>query len=320
MLAYVATSKFADHLPLNRLEGIFRRDGAEISRSTMCDWMAFTADLLEPLYSMMKEKILQSDVIWTDDTPVKMQDRQDPRNMRTARVWVYATSSHTLFDFTESRKRDGPVSFLEGFDGYLQADAFAGYDCIYAGGRVREAACMAHARRKYFDALKSNSTSAAKALKLIQELYAIEKSIAWLSDEEKQVVRQRDSVPLLNDFKIWLDEQKLVTLPKSPLGKAIAYTLNNWSALNTFTSYGALSIDNNRSERALRGMAVGRKNWLFMGSSKGGKTAAIITSFIATCKQHDVNPRAYLEDVLTKLTAGEENLERLLPDVWQPCS
>ena len=119
---------------------------------------------------------------------------------------------------------------------------------------------------------------------------------------------------------MWLDEQKLVTLAKSPLGKATTYTLNNWAALNTFTRYGALSIDNNRSERALRGMAVGRKNWLFMGSSKGGKTAAIITSFIATCKLHDVNPRAYLEDVLTKLTAGEENLERLLPDVWQPYS
>ncbi len=313
MLAYVATSKFADHLPLNRLEGILRRDGAEIARSTMCDWMAVTADRLEPLYVKMKEKILREDVVWTDDTPVKMQDRKDPRNMRTARVWVYATSSHTLFDFTESRKRDGPVSFLGDFDGYLQADAFAGYDCIYAGGQVREVACMAHARRKFFDALKSNSNAAGKALKLIQDLYVIERSISESTVSEKELVRQRDSVPILEALKTWLDAERLVSLPKSVLGKAIKYALNKWKALNTYTSYGALSIDNNRAERALRGMAVGRKNWLFIGSARGGKTAAIITTFVATCKQRNIHPRVYLEDVLTRLAAGERNLEFYCP-------
>jgi len=266
MLAFVATSKFADHLPLNRLEGILKRDGAIISRSTMCDWMAQSANLLEPLYLRMKEKLLATDVIWTDDTPVKMQDSKDPRNIRTARVWVYASRSETIFDFTESRKRDGPLTFLEHYRGYLQADAFAGYDCIYAGGQVFEVACMAHARRKFFDALKSNSRAAGEALKLIQNLYRIEKEISALGIEEKRQARMRESKPLLESLKAWLDAQVLIALPKSVLGKAVSYALNNWKALTTFTEYGALSIDNNRAERALRGMAVGRKNWLFMAA------------------------------------------------------
>lgn len=174
MLAYIATSKLADHLPLNRLEGIFRRDGARIARSTMCDWMAKTADCLDPLYREMKKRILLSEVIWTDDTPVKMQDRQDERNTRQARAWVYigdGGNPYTVFDFTESRKRDGPVEFLKGFQGYLQADAFAGYDCIYSGGEVKEAACWAHARRKFFEAQVSGGRTCKEVLDMIQKLY-----------------------------------------------------------------------------------------------------------------------------------------------------
>lgn len=321
MLAYVATSKLADHLPLNRLEGIFKRDGAIISRSTMCDWMAKTADCLEPLYAEMKRRILLSNVIWTDDTPVKMQDRSDERNMRNARVWVYIGDSsnfYTVFDFTESRKRDGPVKFLDDFEGYLQADAFSGYDCIYAGGKVLEVACWAHARRKFFDAQASNSTACKEVLDLIWKLFELERKIADSSPEQRVEKRQAEAKPVLASIKAFLDKQKLIALPKSALGKAVSYALNNWGALNIYTDHGALTIDNNQSERALRSMAVGRKNWLFMGSPRGGRTNAIIASLIATCKAQDVHPRLYLEDVLTRLARGETDFENLMPDRWRP--
>lgn len=324
MLAYVATSKLADHLPLNRLEGIFKRDGASISRSTMCDWMAATAKCLLPLYLRMKELVVASEIVWTDDTPVKMQDREDERNMRNARVWVYLGDSanpYTIFDFTESRKRDGPLNFLSEFKGFLQADAFAGYDCIYAGGSVREVACWAHARRKFFDALPTNGSACNEALRMIQELYAVEKAAPDASADERKAMRQATSVPLLVTLKSWLDNQKVIALPKSPLGKAVTYALNNWSALCTFVENGDLTIDNNRSERALRAMAVGRKNWLFVGSAEGGRTATIISSFLATCKAHNIHPRVYLADVLTRLAQGATDLDELLPGKWrQTCS
>lgn len=319
MLAYVATSKFADHLPLNRLEGILKRDGAQISRSTMCDWLAASAGCLRPLYDRMKEKLLLSKVLWTDDTPVKMQDRSDERNMRNARVWVYlgdAAHPYTVFDFTESRKRDGPVQFLGDFKGFLQADAFSGYDCIFAGGDVVEVACWAHARRKFFDALTTNSAACNEALKMIQELYAVEKETSEKSTAERLAERQAKSVGTLKRMKAWLDNQKVVALPKSPLGKAVTYALNNWSALCTFADNGDLSIDNNRSERALRAMAVGRKNWMFLGSAEGGRTATIIASFLATCKAHNIHPRIYLADVLTRLAQGADDLDSLLPGNW----
>lgn len=319
MLAYVATSKYADHLPLHRLEGIFKRDGAAISRSTMCDWMGAIAANLEPLYETMKARVRASQVIWTDDTPVKMQDRQDERNMRNARVWVYLGDEQnpfTVFDFTESRRRDGPIQFLENFKGFLQADAFSGYDCIYASGSVTEIACWAHARRKFFESLSTNSAACNQALAMIQDLYAIERTCQDLPVEEKLLRRQRNSLPIIGQFKEWLDKQKLLALPKSPFGKAVTYALNNWAALARYASDGRLSIDNNKSERALRSMAVGRKNWLFMGSAAGGKTAAIIASFIATCKAHDIHPRNYFADVLTRIAAGETDFESLLPGSW----
>jgi transposase len=321
MLAYIATSKFVDHLPLHRLEGIFKRDGASIARSTMCDWLAATAKVLIPLYELMKKRVLESDVIWTDDTPIKMQDRSDERNMRNARVWVYLGDElhpYIVFDFTESRRRDGPVRFLGSFSGCLQADAFAGYDCIYAGGNVEEVACWAHARRKFFEAIPTQSKLGGEAVSMINEFYAVEKEIAHCKPTEKKHARQEKTVPLLNAFKAWLDKQRLVALPKSPLGKAVMYALNNWKALNTYTASGDLTIDNNKSERAIRGMAVGRKNWLFVGSANGGNTAVILTSILASAIQHGLHPRNYLSDVLRRLALGEEDLQALLPDKWVP--
>lgn len=319
MLAHIAVSKFADHLPLHRLEGIFKREGAIIARSTMCDWLAGSAKVLEPLYERMKERVMASRIVWTDDTPIDLQDRQHEKNMREARIWVYIgdkDNKYTIYDFTDSRKRDGPKKFLHGFKGYLQADAFAGYDCLYVEGDVLEVACMAHARRKFFECLDSNKTAASEALTMIGELYRIEKESAGLGAVERRKVRIQQSAPLLAAFKRWLNQQRLLSLPKSPLGKAITYALNNWSALCRYLCDGELTIDNNCSERAMRGVAVGRKNWLFAGSKEGGKTAAILSSFIATCKHYNVNPRHYLLDVLTRLTQGEADLDALLPGTW----
>lgn len=324
MLAYVATSKYADHLPLNRLEGIFKRDGTSISRSTMCDWMAGTARCLLPIYERMKELVRSSKVIWTDDTPMKLQDRDHERNIRTGRVWVYigdAVNPLTVFDFTDSRKRDGPVSFLGNFRGFLQADAFSGYDCIIAGGQVKEVACWAHARRKFFDALSTNSAVCSTDLRMIGELYAVEKRTKDGTTLQRLNERQAERASILKRIKEWLDQQKLTSLPKSRFGKAVTYVMNNWNALNRYIDDGELTIDNNSSERALRVTAVGRKNWLFMGSMDGGRNAAIITSLIASCKTLNVNPREYLTDVLTKLSQGTTDLDALLPHKWQPtCS
>jgi transposase len=321
MMGEIATRKFADHLPLNRLEGIFKRDGVHISRSTMCDWMMAMANGLNQLYQRMVERVLQSEIIWTDDTPVRMQDRTHEKNIRNARVWAYLGDKEnpfTVFDFTESRKRDGPVEFLSGFSGYLQADAFVGYDCIYVGGSVIEVACWAHARRKFFEALQTNEKACSQALAIIQRLYAVEKEAHDFSIHERYELRQEKSAPMLLEFKQWLERQKLIELPKTPTAKAITYALNNWKGLSTFLERGDLTVDNNKTERTLRAMAVGRKNWLFMGSKAGGKAATILASFVATCKQHNIHPRLYFEDVLKRLAYDPTDLDVLLPDRWQP--
>jgi len=320
MLAYVATSKYADHLPLHRLEGIFKRQGATISRSTMCDWLIGGGKKLSRLHERMVERVLKSRVIWTDDTPVKMQDRELEKKLRETRLWTYLgdeANPYVVFDFTKSRKRDGPASFLKGYKGYLQADAFAGYDCIYGGGEVKEVACMAHVRRKFFEAL-TTSKEAKHALAIIQELYLIEKEAKDMEAAQRMEARQLKSAPLLQKFKGWLDSERVLALPKSPIGKAVMYALNNWEALNRFVEDGNLTIDNNRAENALRKIAVGRKNWLFLGSETGGKTASIFASIIASCARHSIDPFAFLKDIFSQLAADPNvDLDQLLPDNWQ---
>jgi hypothetical protein len=286
----------------------------------MCDWLAASADLLLPIYDRMKSRVLSSRIIWTDDTPLDVQDRTHENNIREGRVWVYlgdCKNQLTVFDFTNSRKRDGPAKFLGDFDGFLQADAYAGYDHIYATKKVREVACWAHARRKFFDSLNSNKAAASRAIRFIQVLYHIEKRLAKGTPEDRQRIRQSRSIRVLRIFKKWLDTTLLYALPKGPLGKAVKYTLNNWDALCRFTQDGELTPDNNKSERALRPIAVGRKNWMFAGSYEGGRRAAILCSLIASCKQHDVNPVEYLTDVLNKVCSSAcTDVDSLLPDVW----
>lgn len=374
LLSYLIVSKYGDHLPLYRLERILDRHGIEIARSTMCDWMAQCADVLRPLYDLMATRVLQSKVIHTDDTPVDVLDRK-LKQTRTGRFWVYlGDPDHpdTLFTYTASRSRDGPMQFLKGWGKdrrvYLQADAFGGYDGIYAGqagGQVTEVACWAHARRKFYEARTSDAEGSTKALAYIRLLYDVEdrakrqferenspraESRRQESDAEgdrretpaaesdrvgttnaveprslssiRHALRRELAIPRLQQFKTWLQSQEAANggpvLPKSPMGQAITYAMNQWEALCVYAADGDLAIDNNNAENALRRVAIGRKNWLFCGSDNGGHTAAILFSLIATCQRHHVEPFAYLRDVLTRIASTPiSQLDQFLPDRWQ---
>lgn len=319
LLAHIAVSKFVDHLPLHRLEGILDRHGMELNRSTLGGWLAGIAAALQPVYHLMVSLMLKSKVIHTDDTPVTQLDPHHPGGSRTGRVWVYIGDRnypYIVFDATENRRRDGPQAFLQHYRGYLQADAFGGYDGIYAGG-VTEVACWAHARRKFYDARTSAPAEAAEALARIGQLYAIEKAAKELSPAERAALRQREAVPILKVLRARLDAWRPNALPKGPLGQAIGYATNQWTALNVYATDGNLAIDNNRAERTLRGIAVGRKNWMFFGNANGGRTAATLMSFTTTCTDLGINPQAYLTDLFTRLPlTPPDQLESLLPDRW----
>lgn len=344
LLSAVIVGKYSDHLPLNRLEKILARHDIDISRSTMCDWMAACAAALRPLYELMVQEVLGSKVIHTDDTPVDVLDRK-LKQTRTGRFWIYSGDGdhpYDVFDFTPSRSRDGPMAFLKDWGKeqvrYLQADAFGGYDGIYAGqagGKVVEAACMAHCRRKFHEARSSDHARSAQALAYIRLLYDVESQAQaqWANQQDRAdarslaairlELRQALSVSRLAEFKGWMESQQVINgggvLPKSPVGQAITYALNQWPALCVYCTDGELDIDNNVSERALRRIAVGRGNWMFCGSDNGGSTAAVLFSFIATCERHQLNPFEYLRDVLTPIASTPiSKLAELLPGRWTP--
>lgn len=323
LLAHVVTSKYADHLPLNRLEGIFQRHGLELSRKTLCDWVAASATLLAPVVEVMKAEVLASRKIHTDDTTVPVLEK-DRGSTRTGRLWVYVGDEqheHIVFDYTPDRSRDGPLRFLAGYKGYLQADAYGGYDAVYAGQEVFEVACWAHARRKFFDALKSDSPRASMALAFIRHLYAIEKRVRSGDSEQRRALRASEAQPVLDSFQAWLNQEVKTALPKSPLGQAITYTQAQWKALTRYVEDGILEIDNNRAERALRRIAIGRKNWMFAGSDEGGRRAATLYSLVASCASLKINPYAYLRDVLERLpTCSAADLRHLTPKAWLQAS
>jgi transposase len=319
LLAHVITNKFAYHLPLYRQEQILAHHGVKISRSTLCGWLAQSAELCAPLYDLMIRRVRGSRIIWTDDTTVPVWDPTLPRT-RTGRFWVYlgdVLNPYCVYDFTPRHTRDGPERFLEGFAGYLQADAFSGYDRLCAGADVIRVACWAHVRRKFYEARYTAPLPAHQALARIGQLYEIERACAEIPAEERRVIRQRDAVPLLNAFGEWLDEQSRIVLPKSAVGLAIAYARNQWDDLQTYTRDGELSIDNNVSERSVRAQAIGRKNYLFVGSDRGGRTAATLYSLVGSCRRHQVDSFAYLKDVLERLPSHPvDRLGELLPDAW----
>jgi len=324
LLAQVIVAKWADHQPLHRQEKMFARHGIDISRKTMGGWLAQSAELLAPLYQFMKKELLESKVIGTDDTSVKVLDPKLPF-ARNGRIWPYVgDEEHPLivYDYTPTRGRAGPAKFLEEYEGYLQADAYAVYDAFFAEGRgMIEVGCWMHARRYFFKALDSDEARMGQALHLIARLYAVEeraKALA-LTPEQRLALRQRVSKKVLDQLHRYLLPLQQDVLPKSPAGAAVRYALNQWAALTRFVEDGDLEIDNGATERAIRDIAIGRGNWTFFGSDAGGRTAAVLRSFIATCKRCEVEPWAWFKDVLARIAEHPiSRLSELLPHHWKP--
>lgn len=319
LIAQIVVSKFGDHLPLYRQEDFFTRHGLHIARSTQCDWVKAAAELLEPFYERQKELVLRSPVVWTDDTPVTVL-MGGKQGSRKGRFWTYIGEQHpySVYDFTESRARDGPARFLTGFEGYLHADAYGGYDHIYLGSNdsIIEVACWAHARRKFFDATRSSPRESHQILEWVGQLYDIEDQARESSDEARLALREQEAVPVLDRIERYLAELELRALPKSTLGKAVSYAQNQWQALRRYTEDGRLSIDNNVSERTLRHQAIGRKNWLFLGSEQAGPRAAILFTVLAGAKRHRIEPWAYLRELLLRFHDDDTRLDEMLPDRW----
>jgi transposase len=338
LLAHVITAKFADHTPLHRLAGQLGRSGVRIAESTLGDWLAGAAELLDPLYQLMHQRLLLSRVLHGDDTSVKLRVLERDRT-RKAHLWVAigdADYPYVVFDFTADYTAAGPEQFLQGYRGYLQADALAQYEGLYGPDQVVHVCCWAHARRKFVAAVEAGDELGNAALEWIRQLYAIERGLPpllppsdnpqavmqrWQREEQRQVARQRQAEPVLVALKRWLDEQRLQALPKSPLGAAIGYALNHWEALRRYLEQGYLCIDNNLSERTLRAIALGRNAWGVIGSEAGGRTAAVLYTLVGTCKHLGIDSFVYLRETLPGLFAlGEEpTMEQLtewLPDAW----
>jgi transposase len=291
--------------------------------------MRQVADLVWPLYELMHDRVLLSKMLGTDDTPspVLVPGRGSTQE---ARFWLYRGDKvypYNVFDFSMDRKQIWPIKFLrrdehskpgKGFRGFLQADAYAGYDVLFRMGGIVEVGCWAHARRKFFDAKETDLARGMESLARIKLLYEVEEAARDLPSADRLSLRQERSVPLLASLRTWLDEHYGKVLPKSPMGEAINYALSNWKAFERYTTDGDIPIDNNAVEREQKLIALGRKNWLFAGSERGGKTAAVLFSIISSAKRHGLNTWAYLRDLLVRLAdlkPGE--LETLLPDRWQ---
>ena len=343
LIAEVVTNRFVDHLPFHRQERRFGRHGFPFSRQTTDGWALDVAERwFVPLMDVLLEDVLAASSLNTDDTPVDVRDAHGKQRYQ-GRFWTYVGDDlhpHTVLRYTPNHTRDGPggpAEVLKNYSGFVQADAFSGYDAIYrrSQGRIVEVACWAHARRKFFDARSVDQARAGIALAHIAQLYAVEKELREhlaadgpeLDRAERLArilaERQARSVPVLKQFGDWLEAESPRVLPKSPLREALDYTRNHWTALNQYAHHGQLAIDNNAAERALRGIAIGRRNWLFLGSDRGGRAAAMHFSLIASCLRNAVEPFAYLRDLLTRLPvllpgASRDTLRSLLPDRWQP--
>jgi transposase len=318
LLAYIATSKFADYLPLYRLEDIFQRQGFEISRATQSVWCGDMADLAETLWELMGERVRASHVVATDDTIMPMQSKGKTTN---ARMWVYVgddDNPYNVFDFTLNRGRDGPKYFLKDYRHVLLADAYGGYNGVVAGNEITRAGCWAHMRRKVIEAEKAAPEIAREAIELVRALYVVEKQAKDLSATARLELRQEESAPVLALLREKLLEWKQQLLPKHPMAEAVNYALGQWTELNVFCSDGTVSIDNNVSEREMKRVVLNRKNSLFVGNPRGGRTAAILASLTSTCRRHDIDPQLYLTQLLTNLSqVRKSELPNWLPDQWK---
>jgi transposase len=317
LLAHVIVSKYVDHLPLYRLERIFDREHLDLSRATLCGWVADVATALTPIGDELRRQVVAATYLQTDDTPITILEETGSRK---GRIWTYLDplARQVVFDATPTHERAGPETFLAAFAGDLQADAYTGYDALYRSGRIREIGCWAHARRGFVEAL-STDARAAPMLALIQELYQVERAIADETIDLRRTRRQEESVPILQRIAAEHDALDATVLPKSPLGDALRYLRNQWAALQRFVEDGHFRIDNNGAENQLRTVAVGRKNWLFAGSFDGAARAALLYSLVQSCALIGVSPFDYLKDVLLRVATHPHRLvAQLTPAGWAP--
>lgn len=338
LLAQVLVDKYGDHLPLYRQEQRFKRHGISISRSTLWNWVHLSSLSLFPLVEAMKKDLLVIGHIFGDETTMPTLREQSLENKgkkaKTNFMWTYNGYSRegkkfpiVIYNFTQGRDGKYPEEFLKGFKGYVQVDAYAGYKGLFTrvDGHAANCTCVgcwAHVRRKFYEALKANPKSIAKhVLSMIARLYKVEKECREKKLDENQIKekRRKESQPVLEEIHAWLVKYQPEVVPKSLLGRAISYALSNWQSLIVYIKDGHLEIDNNRSERCIKGVVLGRKNYMFMGSVTGGRAAAVIYSLIETCKQNDVDPIAYLADVLARIpTHPNKRIHELLPYHWEP--
>jgi transposase len=323
LLAHVLASKFADHLPLYRQSEIYARQGVELDRSTLADWVCGTSQLFEPLVAVLRRHVMAAGKLHADDTPVPVLAPGNGKT-KTGRLWTYVrddrpavdeTPPAVWFAYSPDRKGEHPQAHLGKFKGTLQADGYAGFEQIYETGRIQEAACWAHVRRKFYDLeVAHKSLVAEEALKRLGALYAVEADINGRSPEERREIRNTRSRPLLESLKQWLEETLVKLSKKSDTAVAVRYALGRWEALVRYCDDGHLEIDNNIAERSLRAVALGRKNYLFAGSDRGGESAAAIYSLIGTAKLNGIDPESYLRNVLSRIAEHPINrIEELLP-------
>jgi transposase len=316
-LATILTDKYIDHLPLYRQMKRYERMGVKLNDSTFSEWVQSACKLIEPLYEELKKQLFAQPYLQADETPIKVLDPEKKGTTHHGYYWVYHSPIKrlVLFDYRQGRGRDGPTEMLKGYKGFLQTDGYGVYDSFHGNG-ITLLNCWAHARRMFDEALSNDRQRAELALTKIQELYRVERKAGEenLSHAQRYELRQRQSIPMLAALQKWLKENIMAVLPQSAIGKAIAYSVSRWDKLYLYTQHGELEIDNNFVENAIRPVALGRKNYLFAGSHKAAQRAGMIYSLLATCKMNNVEPHAWLKNILQVLPDYKANqLHRLLP-------
>jgi transposase len=322
LLAQIVIDKYVDHLPLYRQMQRFERSGVKLSYSTLTDWVSGTCNLITPLFEALKTEVLQTGYLHADETPIKVMDKDKKGETHRGYYWVYQNSIDKIvfFDYQESRGREGPADILQHFKGYLQTDGYIAYDVFDKKENITQIHCMAHARRMFNDALDNDRAVAEHAMQEIQKLYAIERNCKEqnLSFDKIKAVRQEQSVPILTALGKWMKDQYIQSIPKSSIGKALAYSIERWDKLSRYTENGMLNIDNNPVENSIRPVALGRKNYLFAGSHEAAKRSGMLYSLLGTCKMHGIEPYGWLKDVLQRIATHPINkIQELLPHHWK---
>lgn len=325
LLSQIVIDKYVDHLPLYRQMERFKREGISIPYSTITDWISATCKLITPLYDALAKRLLDSDYLHADESPIKVLDKDKKGQTHRGYFWVYHNSIDrlVLFDYRQGRGREGPLEILKDFKGHLQTDGYAVYDLFKEKEDITVLHCMAHARRMFFEAQGNDLSRATYAMEEIQKLYDIERKAKQDNLDIDQILqlRKSESFPLLQALGQWMKDQYVQTLPKSPIGKALGYSIERWNELMTYATDGKLNIDNNPVENSIRPVAIGRKNYLFAGSHEAAQRSAMLYSLMGTCKLHGINPSIWLKDILQRINNHPINkITELLPQNWRPCN